>query len=195
MLPTTRVQVLAVIAMTGALHAGASFAQTYPTKPLRLLVPTAPGGGLDITARLIAPLLTESLGKSVVVDNRPGASGAIALETTARAAPDGHTLVIFSVSQVIHAELNKTSYDMFRDFAPITQLTAAPYVFTVYPGLPVKSVSELITYAKAHPGELKLRLIGNCKRCSSSRPSSSLSPPASSSCTCRIKASARRFPI
>lgn len=128
--------------------------QAYPTRPVRLLVPTVPGGGLDIVARLVATPLTESLGKAVVVDNRPGASGAIALETTARATPDGHTIMTFSVSQIIHAELNKTSYDMFRDFAPVSQTAAAPYVLTVHPQLPAKSVSEFITHAKANPGTL-----------------------------------------
>src|SRR5271157_4001559 len=82
-------------------------AQSYPARPIRLLTPVVPGGGLDFIARLIAPPLTDTLGKSVVVDNRPGASGAIAMEITARAAPDGYTLAIFSVSQVIYAEMNK----------------------------------------------------------------------------------------
>jgi tripartite-type tricarboxylate transporter receptor subunit TctC len=83
------------------LSTGVSLAQSYPTRPIRLVVPTAPGGGLDVIARMIAPSLTESLGKSVVADNRSGASGVIAMEITAHAAPDGYTLAIFSVSQVI----------------------------------------------------------------------------------------------
>ena len=136
------------------LFAAEVFAQGYPARPIRLLTPNAPGGGLDVIARLIAPALTENLGKSVVVDNRPGASGAIAMEITAHAAPDGYTLAIFSVSQVIYAELNKTSYDMFRDFAPVSQVAAAPYVLAVSPQLPANSVSELIAYAKANPGKL-----------------------------------------
>ena len=134
--------------------AGPAVAQSYPSRPVRFLVPTVPGGGLDVVARVVATPLTESLGKAVVVDNRSGASGAIALETTARATPDGHTIMIFSVSQIIHAELNKTPYDMFRDFAPVSQTTSAPYVLTVHPGLPAKSVNEFIAYAKAHPGAL-----------------------------------------
>ena len=142
-------------AVTGlVLFAGEVFAQGYPARPIRLLTPIAPGGGLDVIARMIAPALTGYLGKSVVVDNRPGASGAIAMETTAHAAPDGYTLAIFSVSQIIYAELNKTSYDMFRDFAPVSQVAAAPYVMAVYPQLPANSVIELISYAKANPGKL-----------------------------------------
>jgi tripartite-type tricarboxylate transporter receptor subunit TctC len=137
------------------LSSAAAPAQSYPTRPIRLLVPTAPGGGLDVIARIVAPPLTESLGKSVVVDNRPGASGAIALETTARAAADGHTLMIFSVSQIIQAEMTKAaSYNMFRDFAPVSQVAAAPYVLTVHPQLPPKTVGEFIAYARARPGEL-----------------------------------------
>ena len=132
----------------------AALAQSYPSRPIRVLVPSVPGGGLDVIARIIAQPLSESLGRSVVVDNRSGASGAIALETTARATPDGHTLMIFSVSQIINAELSKPSYDMFRDFAPVTQISASPYVLTVHPSLPVKTVSDFVAYAKTRPGEL-----------------------------------------
>jgi tripartite-type tricarboxylate transporter receptor subunit TctC len=133
---------------------GTADAADYPSRPVRLLVPTAPGGGLDVIARLLAPPLTESLGKPVVVDNRPGASGSIAVETTARAAPDGHTLVIFSVSQVIQAEVNKVPYNLFRDLAPVSQVASAPYVLTVHPSLPMKNVKEFIAYAKANPKTL-----------------------------------------
>lgn len=136
------------------LSGGDAQAQAYPARPVRLLVPTVPGGGLDLVARLLAPQLTEGLDKPVVVDNRPGASGAIALDITARAAPDGHTLVVFSVSQVIHAELNKTPYDMFRDFAPVSQTAAAPYVLTVHPSLPMQSMKDFIAYARANPRKL-----------------------------------------
>ncbi len=136
------------------LAAATVVAQDYPARPIRLLTPVVPGGGLDFIARLVAPLLTDNLGKSVVVDNRPGASGAIAMEITARAAPDGYTLAIFSVSQVIYAEMNKTSYDMFRDFAPVSQVAAAPYVMAASPQLPATSVAELIAYAKANPGKV-----------------------------------------
>ena len=139
---------------------GGAGAADYPSRPVRLLVPTAPGGGLDVIARLIAPPLTESLGKSVVVDNRPGASGAIALETTARAAPDGHTLMIFSVSQIINAEVTKVTYNMFRDFTPVSQVAAAPYVLTVHPSLPMNSVKDFIVYAKARPRTLNYATSG-----------------------------------
>jgi tripartite-type tricarboxylate transporter receptor subunit TctC len=143
-----------LISILVAATAASAAAADFPSRPVRLLVPTAPGGGLDVIARLLAPPLTESLGKPVVVDNRSGASGSIAVETTARAAPDGHTLVIFSVSQVIQAEVNKVPYDLFRDLAPVSQVAAAPYVLTVHPSLPMKNVKEFVAYAKANPRTL-----------------------------------------
>jgi tripartite-type tricarboxylate transporter receptor subunit TctC len=145
-------RLLAMFAMT--IVVGPSLAQDYPTRPIRLLTPIAPGGGLDVIARIIAPPLTESLGKPVVVDNRPGASGAIAMDITAHSAPDGYTLAIFSVNQIIYSELNKSNFDMFRDFAPVSQISAAPYLLAVYPQLPANSVSELIAYAKANPDRI-----------------------------------------
>src|SRR4051794_7332798 len=142
------------IALTLLSIATTAFAQSYPTRPIRVLTPNAPGGGLDVIARMITPALTENLGKAVVVDNRAGASGSIAMEIASRAAPDGYTLAIFSVSQVIYAEMNKTNYDMFRDFAPVSQVAASPYVLAVSAQLPVNSVSEFIAYAKANPDKL-----------------------------------------
>ena len=146
-------QPLAVL-LLAVCGAGASFAQSFPARPLRIIVPVVPGGGLDIIARLLAPKLSESLGQTVVVDNRPGASGVIAMELTARATPDGHNLMVFSATHVIYAALNRTSYDFFRDFAPISQLASSPYVFVVHPPLPARSVAELTAYAKANPGKL-----------------------------------------
>jgi tripartite-type tricarboxylate transporter receptor subunit TctC len=134
--------------------AGAHAQQSYPIKTIRMLVPNAPGGGLDIIGRILATRLSENLKQSVVVDNRPGASGSIALETVARAAPDGYTILIMSSSQVINAALVKTPYDLFRDFAPVTQASASPYVFVVSAGVSANTVAELVEYAKANPGKL-----------------------------------------
>ena len=142
------------IALLLAGVAADALAQDYPVRPVRLLTPVVPGGGLDFIARVLAPPLTDNLGKAIVVDNRPGASGAIAMEITARAAPDGYTLAIFSVSQVIYAEMNQTGYAMFRDFAPVSQVAAAPYVMAVSPQMPATSAAELIAYAKANPGKV-----------------------------------------
>jgi tripartite-type tricarboxylate transporter receptor subunit TctC len=137
-----------------ACGAGASLAQSFPARPLRIIVPVVPGGGLDFIARLLAPKLSESLGQTIVVDNRPGASGVIAMELTARATPDGHNLMVYSATHVIYAAINRTSYDFFRDFAPISQLAASPYVFVVHPQLPARSVAELTAHAKSNPGKL-----------------------------------------
>ncbi len=155
---TTQALAAALVLLPGG---GAALAQSYPTKPIRLIVPFVPGGGLDFIARLISPKLSDSLGQTIVVDNRPGASGSIGLELAARAPADGYTLGIFSASHVIHSTLYKTSYDLFRDFAPVTQTSAAPYVFAVYPALPVTSVSEFIAYARANPGKLNYASSGH----------------------------------
>jgi tripartite-type tricarboxylate transporter receptor subunit TctC len=133
---------------------GTALAQNYPTRPIRIIVPTVPGGGLDFVARLIGPKLTQSMGQTVVVDNRPGASGIIGLELTARATPDGYNLMVISATHVIYSALNKTSFELFRDFVPISQVTAATYVLVVSPALPPRSVRELIAYAKSNPGKL-----------------------------------------
>ncbi len=143
----------AVLVCAGRAYAQAPV-QTYPAKPIRLLVPSSPGGGLDILARIITPSLTETLGTSVVVDNRAGASGLIALELAARAAPDGHTMVVFSAGQLIFCALEKTSFDLFRDFAPVSQVSTSPYALAVLQSAPYRSIDGLVAYAKANPGKL-----------------------------------------
>ena len=139
----------------------AATAQEYPTKPVRVIVASGTGGGLDFVARLVSPKLGETLGQSVVVDNRAGASGSIAAELTAQAAPDGYTLILLSASLVVYGAVNKTRYDLFRDFAPVTQVAAGPYLLTVTPSLPVKTVKELVAYAKSAPARLNYASTGN----------------------------------
>jgi len=136
-------------------------AQDYPARPIRVLVASGTGGGLDFVARLIAPRLGEYLGQSVVVDNRPGASGSIAVELTVNAAPDGYTLVFMSATSLVHSMLVKVPYDILRDLTPVSQVAAGPYVLLVNPALPVKSVAELIAYTKANPGKLNYASTGN----------------------------------
>jgi tripartite-type tricarboxylate transporter receptor subunit TctC len=133
----------------------------YPTKPVRVIVASGAGGGLDFVARLVATPLTETLGQSFVVDNRAGASGSIAAELTALAPPDGYTLMLLSASLVVYGLVNKTRYDLYRDFAPISQVAAAPYILTVHPGVPAKTVKELVAYAKANPSKLNFASTGN----------------------------------
>ena len=136
-------------------------APAYPTKPVRLLVASGPGGGLDFVARVVASPMGEGLGQTVVVDNRAGASGSIAAELAAVAPPDGYTLMFLSASLVVYGLVNKTRYDLYRDFDPVSQVAAAPYILTVHPGLPARTVKELIAYAKANPGKLNYASTGN----------------------------------
>jgi tripartite-type tricarboxylate transporter receptor subunit TctC len=144
-----------LIALALAAAAGGASAQAYPTKPIRLVVPFAPGGPADIQARLIGPKLTEAWGQPVVVENRPGGNTIIATELTARAEPDGHLIQVISAGFAINVSLYaKLPYDSVRDFAPVTQLTSGPAIVVVHPSLPVRSVKELIALARARPGQL-----------------------------------------
>ena len=147
--------------LAAAPHGAAQSAVAYPMKPVRLIVASGAGGGLDFVARQVAVPLSEALGQTVVVDNRAGASGSIAAEVSSLAAPDGYTLMFLSASLVVYGIVNKTRYDLFRDFAPVTQAAAAPYILTVHPGLPVKTVRELIAYAKSAPSKLNYASTGN----------------------------------
>ena len=144
-----------IIALTLAAVAGGALAQAYPTKPIRLVVPFAPGGPADIQARLIGPKLTEAWGQPVVVENRPGGNTIIATELTARADPDGHLVQVISAGFAINTSLYaKLPYDSLRDFAPVTQLTSGPAIVVVHPSLPARSVKALIQLARSRPGQL-----------------------------------------
>jgi tripartite-type tricarboxylate transporter receptor subunit TctC len=130
-------------------------ADKYPTKPIRLIAPFVPGGGTDITARAIAAKLTERWGQQVIVDNRAGAAGAIGVELTATAAPDGYTICLISASHSVNSATNsKLPYDLTRDLQAISQATSLFYVMYLHPAVPAKSIAELITYAKTNPGKL-----------------------------------------
>lgn len=133
----------------------ASTAQAYPTKPIRLVLPFAPGGSTDALARILGPRLSEGLGQTIVIDNRPGGANNIAAEIVAKSAPDGYTLFMASPNLTTNKSLyRKLSYDPLRDFAPITHLGKGPYFLAVHPGVPAKTVSELLAIAKAKPGGL-----------------------------------------
>ena len=130
-------------------------AQTYPTRAVRLIAHSAPGGTSDILGRIVAQKLTEALGQQVVVENRAGASGIIGVDVAAKSAPDGYTLLITQTSIAINPSMfAKLPYNALRDFAPITQLVAAPNLLVVHPSVPVTSVKEFIALAKAKPGLL-----------------------------------------
>ena len=148
--------------MIGALGAPALLAQSYPAKPVRLVVPYPPGGGTDIIGRVVAQKLSDAFGQQVVVDNRGGAGGVIGTEIVARSLPDGYTLLMAPTSHVINPSIySKLPYDTVKDFAPITLAASAAIVLATHPSIPVKSVKELIAYAKMKPGELNFGSAGN----------------------------------
>ena len=132
----------------------------YPTKPIRVLVPFAPGGGADLIARLVAPRLSERFAQPVVVDNRPTASGTLATELAARAIPDGHTLLVPTSNHIANPSLFKLNFDTVRDFAPITLAVISPLVLVVHPSLPVNTVQEFIAYAKSNPDKINYGAAG-----------------------------------
>jgi tripartite-type tricarboxylate transporter receptor subunit TctC len=130
-------------------------ADVYPSKAIRLIVPFAPGGGTDLTARAIAMKLTEAWGQTVVPDNRAGANGTIAVDIATKSPPDGYTLTMISSSHSVNSSLYKNlPYDLTRDLSPITQATSQPYALVVHPAVPAKSIKELVTLAKSKPDGL-----------------------------------------
>jgi tripartite-type tricarboxylate transporter receptor subunit TctC len=135
---------------------GAAHAQTpaFPTKPMRMVIALAPGGGVDTTGRLLAQKMSEMWGQPIVADNRPGAGGTIATEAVARAAPDGHTVLMVSSGIAITPALMKLGFDSAKDLLPVTMAVVSPGVMVVHPSVPVKNVKELIAFAKARPGEV-----------------------------------------
>src|SRR5260221_3172942 len=146
---------VALLALVSGLHAPA-WAQ-YPARPIRLVVPAAPGGGTDIVTRSVVPALSENLGQTVVIENRGGAGGVIGSELVAKAAPDGYTLLMAYVSHATNPTLNKTlPYDTLRDFAPITLLSHEPTLLVTHPSVPANTLAEFITWAKEGAAKGKL---------------------------------------
>ena len=150
--------VAAVLALTGA----SALAQTYPSKPIRLVVGFTPGGGVDINARLLAPKLTEFLGQPVIVENRPGAGTNIANELVAKAAPDGYTLLINTPAVAINMALyRKLPYDTLRDLVAVSIFSEAPNILVVHNGVPARDAKELVALARAKPGVLNYSSAGS----------------------------------
>jgi tripartite-type tricarboxylate transporter receptor subunit TctC len=134
----------------------------YPVKPIRLIIAVPPGGPADTLSRLISPRLTEALGQTVVIDNRPGANGNIAYEMAARAVPDGYTITAVAAGVAINPSLYRdVNYDPVRDFAPITLGISVPNILVVHPAVPATAVKDLIALAKARPGEIAFASAGN----------------------------------
>ena len=146
-----------VLCATSALLlvAHAAVAQTYPVKPIRLVIGFPPGGGIDLSARLLGPRLSQYLGQSILIDNRPGAGTNIANETVAKAAPDGYTLLMNTGAIAINMSLYKgLRFDTLRDFAPVSVFASSPHIMVVSTGMPVKNVQEFVALARAQPGKL-----------------------------------------
>ena len=134
--------------------ASTTAAQTFPSKPLRIIVPFAPGGASDITSRALAEYMSKGLGQPVLIENRPGAGAVIGYEAGAKAAPDGHTLTNVFPSFIINPSVRRVGYDPFRDYRPVTQTISLPMTFAVHNSVPVKSLKELIAMARAKPAEI-----------------------------------------
>jgi tripartite-type tricarboxylate transporter receptor subunit TctC len=153
--------VLALAFATLALHAGAADAQAYPSKPIRIVVPSVAGGAVDALARMVGAKLSESLGQPVIVENRPGAGGNIAADAVAKSPPDGYTILQNTNGQAISPSIYRSlPFDVVRDFIPVTQLVASQLVLVASPKLAASSVPELIALAKAKPGSLNYGMTG-----------------------------------
>jgi tripartite-type tricarboxylate transporter receptor subunit TctC len=148
-----RTFVATMIAVAAAVPTSAP-GQAFPSKPLRIIVPFAPGGAADITSRMLGEHMSKGLGQSVIVENRPGAGAVIGYELGAKAAPDGHTMTIVFPSFVINPSVRRVQYDPLKDFRAVTQVSSLPMTVTVHPSLPAKSMKEYIALARAKPGAL-----------------------------------------
>ena len=139
-----------------------AWAQTYPTRPVRIVVPFTPGGANDITARLIGQWLSERLGQQFIIENRPGGGGNIGIEAVVRSPADGYTLLVVGTTAAINATLfEKLNYNFIRDIAPVASIVRVPHVIQVNPSLPVATVPEFIAHAKANPGKISMGSGGN----------------------------------
>jgi tripartite-type tricarboxylate transporter receptor subunit TctC len=152
----------AIVFICAALAAGAVFSESYPNKPVRMIVAVPPGGPADTLARLVGPHLGEALGQTVVIDNRPGANGIIAYDMAARSTPDGYTFVLVAAGVAINPSLYRNvPYDPIKDFSPVTLGITVPNILVVHPAVPATSVRELIALAKAKPEQLAFASAGN----------------------------------
>jgi tripartite-type tricarboxylate transporter receptor subunit TctC len=141
---------------------GTCYSQSYPSKPIRIVAPFPPGGATDVIARAVGQKLTNAVGQTVVVDNRPGAGGNIGAEQVAKASADGYTLLMGSTAHAINMSLyEKMPYHLLRDFVPITQVATVPNVLVINPAVPAKTVRELVSLARGNPGKLNLASSGN----------------------------------
>lgn len=153
------VAVAALGAVSIAAAPGVS-AQSYPVKPVRMIIPFAPGGGSDFIGRIAAQQLTESLGQTVIVDNRAGAGGSLGVEVGMKSPPDGYTLTLIAASFPVNPSLYKLNFDPIKDIQPVIQMSQGPFLVAVHPSLPVKTIKDLIALAKKSPGALNYATSG-----------------------------------
>jgi len=159
---TKPVKRIALAALALLALAFPAFADNYPSKPVKIIVPFGPGGFTDVVARIIQKELAPVLGQPIIIENRPGAGSTIGTDSVAKAAPDGYTLVMVSTTHVISPHLyKKMPYDAIHDFTPVMRLVEGPYVMVVHPSLPAKNVKEFIALAKSRPGEIFFASSGN----------------------------------
>src|SRR5688572_29605428 len=138
-----------------------AFAQSYPAKPVRIIVPIAPGGGSDLAGRLVAAKLSERMGGQFIVDNRPGAGSNLGAELAVKSPPDGYTLLLISASYTVNPSVYKLSFDPINDITPIIQISGGPYVVAVHPSVPAKTLAEFVNYARSQPEKLAYGSSGN----------------------------------
>ena len=149
-------------AVAAAWFAGAAIAQSYPVRPVRLIIPFSPAGAADVPGRILADRLTQALGQQLVVENRPGAGSTIGAAAAAKAPADGYTLFMISNTHFVSAALyKKLPFDPLNDYTPVTQITSAPNVLIVHPSLPAKNVKELVALARSRPGQINYASSGN----------------------------------
>jgi tripartite-type tricarboxylate transporter receptor subunit TctC len=151
----------AIALMVGMLAVLPAWAQDWPAKPVRFIVPYPPGGGTDVIARIVQSRLTEALGQPIVIDNRGGAGGVLGTDAAAKAAPDGYTFLFTLSSHTINPLLYKLSFDIERDFTPVTLIVSVPQLIAAYPGAHIDSLWDVVAMAKAHPESLHFASVGN----------------------------------
>jgi tripartite-type tricarboxylate transporter receptor subunit TctC len=151
---------LAALGAASSLLAPSALAQTYPTKPVRMIIPFAPGGGSDFIGRIAAQQLTEAMGQAVLVENRGGAGGALGVEVGLKSAPDGYTLTLIAASYPVNPALYKLNFDPVKDMQPVIQMSQGPFLVAVNPSLPVKTIKDLIALARKSPGALNYATSG-----------------------------------
>ena len=145
----------------GLVAAMAASASEWPAKPVRFLVPYPPGGGTDVIARIVQPRLAEALGQPIVIENRGGAGGALGTAEAAKAAPDGYTFLFTLSSHTINPLLYKLSFDIERDFTPVTLIVSVPQLFVAHPGARIENMDDVVALAKAQPGKIAFASVGN----------------------------------